>query len=81
VTTITEGNTMQGTISRVENHGSIIVVWIDVKDGRSEPIYMDRRAFFWMVEAEGIEHVSELEGREVHFNGETIQFMDTLEAA
>lgn len=72
---------MEGTISSVENHGSIVVVWLDLDDGRSEPVYMDHRAFAWMVEGEGIESVTELEGRPVHFNGETIEFLHTAEAA
>jgi hypothetical protein len=81
VTTTTEGNKMQGTISSVENHGTIVIVWIDVQNGGSHPVYMDRRAFGWLIDGEGVEHVSELVDRPVCFNGETIEFLDTPEAA
>jgi hypothetical protein len=42
---------------------------------------MDYRAFGWLVEGEGIGHVSELVDRPVCFNGETIEFLDIVEAA
>ena len=71
---------MNGTISSVENHGSIVIVWLDV-DGASQPVYMDHRAFGWLAEGEGIKHVSELEGRPVCFDGDRIEFLDSLEAA
>lgn len=71
---------MEGTINSVENHGSIVVIWLDV-EGSKHPIYMDHRAFGWLAEGEGIESVTELEGRSVYFNGESIEFLDTAEAA
>ncbi len=71
---------MEGTISSVENHSSIIVVWLDV-DGTRQPVDMDRRSFGWMAEGEGIETVSDLEGRLVFYNGETNNFLDNVEAA
>lgn len=72
---------MSGTIGSVEDHGSIVIVWLDLDDGTSEPVYMDHRAFGWMVEGEGIETIGELEGRSVLFDGQTIEFLDTLEIA
>lgn len=72
---------MHGTISSIENHGSIVIVWLDLEDGRSRPAYMDHRAFGWLVEGEGVEKVTELEGRSVLFDGQTIEFLDTLEIA
>lgn len=36
---------MSGTISSVENHGSVVILWIELEDGTSEPVYMDHRAF------------------------------------
>ena len=72
---------MNGTISSVEDHGSIVIVWLDLDDGTSDPLYMERRAFGWMVEGEGIERTDELEGRVVSFDGGTIEFLDTLEIA
>lgn len=72
---------MEGTISSVENHGSIVVVWLAVEGGRTEPVYLDHRAFGWLAEGEGIESLHDLEGRPIFYNGETIEFLDTVEAA
>ena len=72
---------MEGTISSVEDHGSIVIVWLDLEDGGSEPVYMDHRAFGWLVEGEGIESPDDLIGRPVFYNGETIEFLDNVEAA
>jgi hypothetical protein len=72
---------MEGTISGVENHGSIIVVWLDLEDGGSEPVYMDHRAFGWLVKGEGIKSVGDLIGRLVSYNGESIEFLDNVEVA
>ena len=75
-----EEEQVEGTISSVENHGSIIVVWLDV-GGTRQPIYLDHRSFGWMAEGEGIKTVSDLEGRPVFYNGETINILDNVEAA
>ena len=72
---------MTGTISSVENHGSIVIVWLDLDGGTSEPVYMDPRAFGWMVEGEGIETIDDLIGRAVEFDGECIKFLDNVEVA
>ena len=72
---------MNGTISSVEDHGSIVIVWVNMDDGTSQPVYMERRAFGRMVEGEGIARADELEGRVVAFDGGTIEFLDTLEIA
>lgn len=72
---------MEAKISIVENHGSIIIIWLDLDDGGSEPVYFDHRSFGWVAEGEGIETASDLIGRPVFFDGETIEFLDTLEAA
>jgi hypothetical protein len=32
---------MHGTISSIENHGSIVIAWLDVEDAE-HPVYMDR---------------------------------------
>ena len=81
VTYINQGNYgMSGTISSVENHGSIVVVWLDLGDGTSEPVYMDHRAFGWLVEGEDCEP-DDLIGRPVCYDGEMIEFLDILEVA
>jgi hypothetical protein len=72
---------MNGIVSSVENHGSIVIGWIDLEDGGSEPVYMDHRAFGWLVEGEGIKSVGDLIGRLVSYNGESIEFLDNVEVA
>lgn len=72
---------MEGIISSVENHGSIVIIWLDLEDGRSQPVYMDHRAFGWLVEGEGINDVRDLEGRSVNYDGNVIEFLDSLEVA
>ena len=72
---------MEGTISSVENHGSIVILWLALEDGRREPVYLDQRAFGWMVEGEGIESPDDLIGRPVSYNGNVIEFLDNVEAA
>ncbi len=72
---------MNGTISGVEDHGSIVILWLDLEDGRSQPIYLEHRAFGWMLDGEGVEIPDDLIGRSVSFDGEAIEFLDYLEAA
>ncbi len=72
---------MIGIIGGVEDHGSIVVVWLNLDDATRKPVYMDHRAFGWMVEGEGIETIGELEGRSVRFDGQTIEFVETQEIA
>lgn len=72
---------MNGVISSVENHGSIIIVWLDLEDGGSQSVYMDHRPFSWLLEGEGAEAVGDLIGRPVYFNAGAIEFLDSLEVA
>jgi len=72
---------MHGTISGVENYGSIVIVWLALENGGSEPIYLDHRAFGWIVEGEGVETPDDLIGRPIVYNGGAIEFLDSLEAA
>jgi hypothetical protein len=72
---------MNGTISSIENHGSIVVVWLGLADGRAVPVYFDRRAFLTMAEAEGAASPDDLIGRPACFDGHGIEFLDTMEAA
>ena len=72
---------MNGVISSVEDHGSIVIAWIELENGRTEPVYFDRRAFCWVAEAEGVESEDDLIRRPVSFDGEGMEFLDTLEAA
>lgn len=63
---------MQGTITKVENHGTIVMVWIENKEN-SIPVYFDHRPFHNMVEAEG----RDILNREVEYDPETkaIEFL------
>lgn len=70
---------LEGSIRSVEDHGSIVIIWIDPEDGRSEPVYIDHRVFGWIVEGEGIRAVGDLIGRPVSYSGETIEFLDNVE--
>jgi hypothetical protein len=72
---------MTGKISSVENHGSIVIIWLGLDDDTREPIYMEHRAFAWMAEAEVIETAGDLVGRPVCYDGESIHFIDNVEAA
>lgn len=72
---------VEGTISSVENHGSIVIVWLNLEDGQAKPVYMDRRAFGWLVVGEEVESPDDLIGRLVSYNGEAIEFLDNLESA
>jgi hypothetical protein len=80
VITDVRGQAMNGTIVSVENHGSIVVVWLDLQDGTSEPVYMDHGAFGWMIEGESCGS-DDLLGREVCLGGQTIEFLDNVEVA
>lgn len=71
---------MADIIASVDDHGSVVVVRLDA-EGEQRIIPMDRRAFGWMVEGEGVENVDDLIGRPVRFDGETLLFLDALEIA
>lgn len=76
---------MTGTISRVQDEGTIVVVWADTTDGlgfRSLPIHFDHRMFWNMVEARGANRIL---GHEIEFEsaldaylfgGQSIRFTD-----
>lgn len=72
---------MNGTISSVDDHGSIVIFWLGLEDGGKQPVYMDHRAFDWMIDGEGIESPDELIGRPVVYNGESFEFLANVEAA
>lgn len=64
---------MQGTITKVENHGTIIMVWVENEE-ESIPVYFDHRPFFNMAESEG----GDILNREVEYDPETkaIEFLN-----
>ncbi len=44
---------MHGVIQQIENHGTIVQVWIETDDHRLLPVNFDHRPFWHMVEARG----------------------------
>ena len=64
---------MQGTITKVEDHGSIVMVWVENEED-SIPIYFDHRPFYNMAEAEG----GDILNRQVEYDDETkfFEFLD-----
>lgn len=80
VNAISEGRWMEGTISIFDDHRSIVVAWLDV-DGTQRPVYVEHRAFGWLVEGEDVESPDDLIDRPVSYCGETIEFMDRVEVA
>lgn len=60
-----------GTITGVEDHGTIVIVSLLVREGWSKPVFFDHRAFRWLLDAEGCP-ADELVGRSASFDGETL---------
>ena len=65
---------MRGTISNIQNCGTIVVVILDTDDG-SHPIYFDHRPFSHLLEAEGC-NPNDLIGRNANYEDETFIFED-----
>lgn len=68
--------TTTGEIYDVQDHGSIVLVFLLADDDqRVILIPFDHRPFSWLIDAEGCE-ASDLIGRRVEYNGETITFQN-----
>jgi hypothetical protein len=65
---------MTGTISNIEDFGSIVVVWLST-GSQDYPVYFDHRPFQHLLEAEGTT-ATELVGRPARIDGETLTFQD-----
>jgi hypothetical protein len=63
---------VEGTIRSIEDHGTIITLWIEDDTGRSRPVSFDHRPFRWMARVEG----GDLVGRRIASDGATIEFLD-----
>jgi hypothetical protein len=63
-----------GTISSVEDHGTIIVVMLQAGLDLT-PVYFDHRCFQHLLDGEGCS-VDELIGRPASFDGEALSFPD-----
>jgi hypothetical protein len=58
-----------GTITRIEDHGTIVILFID-----NTPIYFDHTPFRWLYEMEA----GNLIGRTATFDGENLQLDSTI---
>ncbi len=71
--------TTTGAIYNVEDHGSIVLVFMIADDGRVVLIPFDHSPFRWLCDGEGCEAV-DLIGRRVSYNGDTINFLNEDDA-
>lgn len=68
--------TTTGEIFNVEDHGSIVLVFLLADDDqRVILIPFDHRPFAWLCDGEGCE-AADLIGRRASYNGETINFLN-----
>ena len=64
-----------GTITRIEDHGTIVLLRAEAEGGRGFFVPFDHTPFRWLLDGEGI-GLSELLGREIMFDGEHLWFND-----
>ena len=64
-----------GTITGIENHGTIVLVVVNNEAGENFMIPFDHTPFRWLLEGEACIPV-DLLGRSVEYDGETIAFLD-----
>jgi hypothetical protein len=64
-----------GTISSVEDHGSLAVIWIDTEGGGSEPVYLEGRCLGWILDGEAC-GPDGLVGRIISQESGDIEFLD-----
>ena len=64
---------INGTISRIEDHGTIVLLVVEQEDGQEVTIPFDHSPFRWMLEGEGVES-KELIGREDSYDGDVMSF-------
>lgn len=64
-----------GAILGVRDYGSLVVLYLDAGDGRVLPVPLEKRPFQWLLESEGCA-VSELVGRSVRYDSDSILFLD-----
>jgi hypothetical protein len=74
-TSRTQLSTVQtGTISNVEDHGSIIILRLKTKQGWNVPVFFDHRPLTWLLEGEGC-RADDLVGRQATYDGQTLNFL------
>ena len=68
---ITE-NGMTGVIDTIEDHGTIVIVWL--RSGtQAKPVYFDHRPFQHMLQAENTS-AADLIGRPARYDGDILTF-------
>ena len=65
---------MSGTISNIDNHGSIVVVWLKTPQQIS-PVYFDHRPFRHLLDGENC-NAADLIGRAASYEDEIFSFED-----
>ncbi len=68
-------DTVTGKIDGVRDYGSIFIVFVDQGDGKIATIPFDHRCFVGLLEGEGC-RPADLVGREISYDGETVNFLD-----
>ena len=68
-----QNTTTTGTILDVQDHGTIVIVYLDAEEHRVVPIYFDHRPFGWLLDGEGC-GAEELIGRTAIYDGESLFF-------
>jgi hypothetical protein len=70
-----ETGKITGTILRVRDYGSLVVLDLGAGDGWVLPVPLEHRPFQWLLEGEGCT-AGELVGRSVCCEGDSILFLD-----
>jgi hypothetical protein len=72
---MTDRRLIIGSILAVRDYGTLVLVFLNMEDGRTAPIPLDKRAFEWLLESEGSQP-DELVGRRISYDGERLLFLD-----
>ena len=62
---------MTGTISRIQNCGTIVVIYLRTKRSQESPVYLDHRCFQHLLESE-----HKLIGRRAVYQNEALSFVE-----
>ena len=64
--------TTTGTINRIFNYGTIVMLWLRTSKGWLEPVYFDHTCFRHLLEGEQCQP-ADLIGRQASFDGHTLK--------
>lgn len=67
-----------GTIGRIEDHGTVVLVLLRAQQGWLSPIFFDHRSFGAVLQGEACS-AADLIGRSVEFDGSRMFFTDREE--